>query len=197
MFLICSFRTSVTCNMQMKKKIQLQNFVKAWIPTVLWTSSTSSVTLWDPFPDLLFRFTQTKEWKCLLLVRYSDNKMIENKATLQQQPMHPHGPSKYHIWTQELASESAVHLPWCISATGCASLTVPGWCNSHWHWLLVGSAPQNDSVLYAPFGYNHNSSAFSPKTAEQRGCCHFGWHKWSSYRAQMSQCSQLNSHCII
>lgn len=34
-----------------------------------------------------------------------------------------------------------------------------------------GSAPQNDNLLYAPFGSDHNSSAFSPETPEQRGRC--------------------------
>lgn len=60
----------------------------------------------------------------------------------------------------------------------------------------IGSAAQNDGALYASFGSDHNSSAFSSKTAPQRDRCQFGWHKRSSYRAQMSQCSFSNPYIL-
>lgn len=66
-----------------------------------------------------------------------------------------------------------VHLPWCIAAAGCASLTGPGGDVTHTSiGCLFGFAPQNDSVvLYASFGPDHNGPALSPHTARQRGRC--------------------------
>lgn len=100
----------------------------------------------------------------------------------------PYGPSEYLTGR---TTASAVPLPWCISATGCASLTVPWWCNSH--WLCT---PKWQRTVDAPPGSGHNSSAFSPEAPQQRGGCPCAWHKWSPYRAQMSRFSRSHPYIL-
>lgn len=113
----------------------------------------------------------------------------------RQQLMLSYGPSKIQILTApsqyQWSISHGAFQPQAVPASQClGDVTHTG------IGCLFGSAPQNDSVLYAPFGSDHNSSALSPQTPKQRGRCLFGWHKWLSYRAQMSQCSRLDPYIL-
>lgn len=64
---------------------------------------------------------------------------------------------------------SAVHLPWCISATGCASLTQTGWCNSHWHWLLVWLGTPKWQRTVRPFWLRPQQLCFQSRNSRTKG----------------------------
>lgn len=49
-----------------------------------------------------------------------------------------------------------------------------------------GSAPQNDNLLYAPFGWGHNSSAFTPETKQRRRCLGDPSDRLTGHKSQFS-----------
>lgn len=97
------------------------------------------------------------------------------------------------IITPGSPSASVVYLPCCISVTGCASLTLPGWRNAHGHWLLVWLCTPKWQCTVRPF-WLRQQLCFQSKNCQTKTLLSCGWHKWSSYKVQMSQRRSLKPY---